>query len=362
MPRRMYSIVRLEMYRWRGFFTRESIFSALRTMAWVVPLTLLIWIYAEREQLWTEDGVPFPVDVKSSDPNRVVRLIKPAEKTIIADLTGPRARLDRLREQIRPQGDRIPIQIEISSNLTPGDDHQISTATVLANHPLFRDKGIQVDDCQPPQLTVRVDELDERPVPVVVPESFRDRLEGSPVFTPATVKVRGPKSLLDQLEQRGDLRVIANLDPNLPNQAALATPGPHEIDDVAVTSPIRDDQVTLATSRVSVALTVRQQDVEYVYPSMPVWILRPENFEYGVEFDEFIANVVLIGPPDKINAIKQPTFAPKPKAYFQVSTEDLPVGVRRSRRLEYDLVLDGVRVKDPNRMIEFELTAPTQNE
>src|SRR5688572_16294126 len=38
--------------RWaRDTFSREQIISSLKSLAWVAPLTVLIWIYAEREQL-----------------------------------------------------------------------------------------------------------------------------------------------------------------------------------------------------------------------------------------------------------------------------------------------------------------------
>src|SRR3954467_3445784 len=70
------------MWRWRERFSRENVMNSLRTLAWVVPLTILIWIYAEREQLATEPVVIIPIDVKTTAPNRVVTLISPADKNI----------------------------------------------------------------------------------------------------------------------------------------------------------------------------------------------------------------------------------------------------------------------------------------
>ena len=43
--------VSAEWTRFTSGFTRENIISNLKTLAWVVPLTLLIWIWAEREQV-----------------------------------------------------------------------------------------------------------------------------------------------------------------------------------------------------------------------------------------------------------------------------------------------------------------------
>src|SRR4051812_37804191 len=73
----------------RGMFTRDNLVSFARSMAWVVPLTILIWIYAEREQLAPAPGRVIPIDVKTSAPNRVVKLLSPVDKNIVADLAGP---------------------------------------------------------------------------------------------------------------------------------------------------------------------------------------------------------------------------------------------------------------------------------
>src|SRR5262245_57673087 len=87
--------------RWlRNASSRESILSTIKTLAWVAPLTVLIWIYAEREQLFIDPGVPIPIAVTSGDPTRVVTLIRPAEKMIMADLEGPRSRVEALKASL----------------------------------------------------------------------------------------------------------------------------------------------------------------------------------------------------------------------------------------------------------------------
>src|SRR5438876_12334266 len=63
-----------ELRRWRENITREQVISNLKTLAWVVPLTLLIWIWAEREQVATTKDVAAPFELVSVDPNRVVSL------------------------------------------------------------------------------------------------------------------------------------------------------------------------------------------------------------------------------------------------------------------------------------------------
>jgi len=56
----------------RDAFGRQQLVDALKAFLWVAPLTILIWIYAEREQLSTQKNFPVPVEVRSADPQEVV--------------------------------------------------------------------------------------------------------------------------------------------------------------------------------------------------------------------------------------------------------------------------------------------------
>src|SRR5438105_1454493 len=83
-------------FNWRRFasrFTREAVISNLKTLAWVVPLTLLIWIYAEREQVASMKDVAVPFDLVSIDPNVSVSLSRTQDKNLLLELQGPQARL-----------------------------------------------------------------------------------------------------------------------------------------------------------------------------------------------------------------------------------------------------------------------------
>src|SRR5947208_12416100 len=89
---------------WRrnfGNITREQIISNLKTLAWVVPLTLLIWIYAEREQVATTKDVAVPFELVSVDPNVAVTLNRAQDKNLILELQGPQARLQDVLTKLR---------------------------------------------------------------------------------------------------------------------------------------------------------------------------------------------------------------------------------------------------------------------
>ena len=93
--------VSAEWTRFTSGFTRENIISNLKTLAWVVPLTLLIWIWAEREQVQPAKDVSVPFELVSSDPNRIVSLKPPQDKNLVLELQGPQGRLQELLSRLR---------------------------------------------------------------------------------------------------------------------------------------------------------------------------------------------------------------------------------------------------------------------
>src|SRR5215207_6828460 len=111
----------------RDAFGRQQLVDALKAFLWVAPLTILIWIYAEREQLVTQKNFPIPVEVRSADPRQVITVTRPADGSITAELVGPRAQLDRVREEFGRNSD-ARARIEIGS-VEPGP-RQVSAEAI----------------------------------------------------------------------------------------------------------------------------------------------------------------------------------------------------------------------------------------
>src|SRR5688572_2465165 len=65
--------------RWaRDTFSRDQLVAGVKQLAWVAPLTLLIWVYAEREQQ-DDETLRFPVTVSSTNPQFHARLVDPID-------------------------------------------------------------------------------------------------------------------------------------------------------------------------------------------------------------------------------------------------------------------------------------------
>src|SRR5687768_16344483 len=307
--------------RWaRNAFTQEKLVAALKTLACVAPLTVLIWIYAEREQLYPDPGVPIPINVSTGDPTRVVTLLRPQDKMILADLEGPRSKIESVRNEFSRTGGIQAVDIMLDRlQLAPGT-HELRTASLVGSHPMFVENGITVTNCQPPTLHVAVDEYETREVAVQPPPDVTN-LVGQPVFDPPRVRVRAPRSDFDRV---GQVRVYADLS----NVAELSRPGEHAVTALPATSPElqkNSSNVSIAPTKVNATLTVRQADEEYEMPFMVVFTSLPAQLQrrYSVECEETISNVKLIGPPDKIAPLKQENYqGPRPYAVLEVSRED----------------------------------------
>lgn len=340
-------------------FSRDRIVSFLKTLIWVAPLTLLIWVYAEREQVATSESEPIPFELISRNPSRIVSL-KGGDRNLMVDLQGPRARVNEVLEKLRggtfPQG----VQIEPDPALSANDEHDIPTKPLLQNHPIFRDSGITVLRVQPSRLTVVIDEQAEVEARVVAPPEVTNLLPTT-TFAPPTVKVQGPKALLDKAQQMarqdgGQLVVYAALE----GLAALKTPGEKRVAGIPIQPPrtLQDERVTIVPAEVDAVLQVRQNDDQLTYDSITVQAIMPRGLDnkYTPVYDASLAKVTVVGPKDQIDTLRQQSGL-RPLAVVRVSDQD--VGELRTKRVIYlyEGLPPDVRVseKDRDRTIELEL-------
>jgi hypothetical protein len=340
-------------------FSRDRIISFLKTLIWVAPLTLLIWIYAEREQVHTTEDEPIPFELVSNDSSRIVSL-KGGDRNLMVDLQGPRARVLEVLEKIRggafPQG----IRIEPDPALSANDEHDIPTKPLLQNNSIFRDSGITVLSVRPSRLTVVIDEQAEVEARVMAAPEVTNLLPTT-TFNPPVVKVRGPKSLLDKARQAaeqdgGQVVVYAQVG----GLEALKTPGEKRVAGIPIEPPraLQDERVTIVPTEVDAVLHVRENDDQLTYDSITVQAILPRGLDnkYTPVYDASLANVTVVGPKDQIDLLRQPG-APRPLAVFRVSDQD--VGDPRAKRVMYlyEGLPPDIRIseKDRDRTIEFEL-------
>lgn len=315
--------------RWlRESMERENLIAGFKTMSWLVPMTLLIWVYAEREQIRTVGSQTIPIDVRSNDPNIYVRLEVPEDANITADLKGPQGRIEQVRTLINPKDGKPSIVLIIPDNLTPGTTHEIDAAQLLNDHPTFAAHGVTGSNCKPARLRVLVDVYEERELEVQKPASVTN-LVGTPVFVPARVEVRAPSL---EFRRAGVLTADADFE-----QRWLAVPGMKE-EMVSVRVP-QIPGATISPPQVKANFEVRRADERFEIRSMPVWVKGPPFLlnDYIVECPATVSGIWVVGPPDKIEQLR--TNATTPVAVLQVTSDDRPGPntERIERRLQYEL-------------------------
>ena len=325
----------------------RRVLTVVQNLAWVVPLTLLIWVYAERDLVDTMRGVSVPLTVRSERADRVVTLITPVDHQALVDIQGTRPRLDDALKELRtPQG----LVLIIPAKLPLGDKISLSAVEVIGANPIFDDLGIKVVACAPIAIEVKIDQMDGRDVAPQVPDAIKSRLEGTVVFDPPLVKLRGP---LSELNDPAHVVVIADIAaqmlPKVPGEQDIAAPVPVRL---AIPSP----NITLSPATVRVRVKIRPADVSYAIPSVPVFVSGPVSLldKYRVNFPNgpFIPRITVTGPEDQINRIKSGDVVVK--ATLEIQQKD--VGERLPRSPSYTLP-PGVSVSDEDRVrtVQFEL-------
>jgi hypothetical protein len=349
LPRRGAAVLR----RWsRETFNREQLVSSLKSLVWVAPLTLLIWIYAEREQQ-KDQAATFQVEVRSGSPNQVARMADQGgaqAATVSAVLHGPKARLGEVMDSLRAG---VPIQVTIDAGRQPGL-HDVEILQLIQRDPRLRDNNVTVTEIQPRMLRVEVDALQEQTLDVKVDPNVRLRLNADPLFEPPQVRVSAPTAAFQKaMMAKRPLYAVATLPPE------ALTPGRHGPVSVRVTVPaLGDPDVTLRQANVMATIDVGEAEEVYKIPSLPVFmVVTGETSDaYHVTYNpKFVPSVPVYGSPEKIQQLRANQLSPKPEARFSITNADALAG-KGTQPLEYVLP-EGITMRDEDKQkVTFEVT------
>jgi hypothetical protein len=351
-----------EARQWlRRHSTREGLADAVRTGAWVVPLTILIWIYAEQQQRTDEPKVPVLVKLHSSDPDRIITALRRSDEQPLVDLRGPKSAIEALKAELSRAGENPLIDVEVPNTYPPGI-HDLNIDTEIARAGIFKKYGVEVTSVLPSIIQVQIDtlvnaELEVRPSPNANIDSA--------VFEPKTIKIRLPSDLLSEAQRKlgNNLAVYAEI----PASGDLAAPGvPHEKIPLRIDLPaeLQGEKVTIVNGpTVNATYIVKGSFVDDQIQSL---IIR---HSYAGELDKewvvegtnasILNNVDIRGPRDACERVKNRAAtndAPVPYATLNIDVIDKPKAGKTSdrlvKKLEYSLGEPDVSPKDPNRTIE----------
>jgi hypothetical protein len=281
-------VVASEARRFWYRITRENIAGFLWTLAWTIPITVFVWIYAESGQEDHAGGQAVTIAVVSKDPSKIVSL-DPNEQTVMCDLSGPQGVVQNFVKKLSPT-DPIVISLD-TQGLAEGENH-ILAAQILQNTEKFQKSGVTIDACNPGSLTVYVDELSKKTLPVHAPPNIQGV---QAVFVPSTVNVSGPSKIVGMMTE---------VDADIAGLQALSQTGTSTVD----VSLLHDPAVTVTPESVKATLTVAEKNETYGLPTLAIKIEAPpdlfNDFSIEVHPPVISSGVTVEGPPEDIEQLK----------------------------------------------------------
>jgi len=328
----------------RNTFSRESLLSSFYTFLWVVPLSVMIWFYAEREELVKLPSKEFNIEARP-EPTRVITFAGQGEQyKIRADLMGPHGKLEAVEQRLDSASN--PLQIAFGAGLEPGP-HRVSIRSLMTDS-LFRSNGVSVTKLMPEELTINVDPIVSRDqVEVRVRPEVAARLET--ISFDRKVKVTAPQSYFAQNPNFAVYADFQNLE-----KGGTAT------ETVSLVPSVPAPHVTIEPSTVVATFAVKEV-TPTVIGSMPVYVTLSPGYRYSVVeiTPPSIPNVNVIGSKEAID--KLATF--KPYAWFDILMTDVgkegidpasqPDRTYNVTSLHFNLP-EGVRVTNPD--VDYHIT------
>lgn len=334
----------------RSTFSRESLVSSFKSLLWVLPLTVLIWVYAEREQVVVQTvGIALETPAEAS---RVVSIAGLNGGTVHVELHGPQAGVDQVKEWL----ESVPVPLDVDHNLAPGP-HQIFIEDELNKIQRIKDSGVTVKSPVPSSITINIDPVIDTEVEVRSRPEDAKGLVAPPVFSPARVRVIGPATVLARAKDNamrtgGQFVAYANLKAFAQQ---LSEPGKHDLSSVPVSVNIDNPSVTISPVTVNEHIEVASAEQRYTIPTVRILAAVPPSLANADKYktvldDQFLHNVVVIGPQAQLDQLRDQV----PAAYFEVKYDN--IGNPAPAALTFVLP-QGVRLADPNQMVNYHLVA-----
>ena len=269
---------------------------AFRTFLWVAPLTVLIWIYAEREQIDKAPEVRVPIKLVSKATDRIITVVSPTDRIVSLDIQGPRASLNELRDVLA----KAPLEVYITPEI--GYDGDISLAEPISKSDLFKTYAATVSAARPP-VKIKVEAKAAKRIPVK--PRLQDKFVGSVTFEPESVIVEGPKDTLESIKPENlvayaDMSDFVSKAPGSYVQDVLISLGSNYVEGVTMKESVR--------AKVEIA-----KSAPYNISAIPIvlqingLILSSDSFKVTTT-PATVAGIDVVGPADAIESLRQRKF------------------------------------------------------
>jgi hypothetical protein len=328
--------------RWfRRHLTATALFDGMKTAIWVVPLTVLIWVYAEQEQSKDEGGQQVQFEVHSADPDRIVTLLRPSDDMALIEIHGSKASVENVKRLL--QKPEPLVHIRIPANVQTGMSNYV-IANEIANSPIFKSNGVVVSSVSPSSVQINVEKFKEITIDVKAPPGAP--IVGDPVFTPSSIKLRAPSGAIDKASS--DAKPLFAY-ARIPTSGDLAKPGQHDNVILALDLPVQGENVTATPQQVTASFNIKQNDAREKLDSLSVRRSYPGEMdaEWSVDAPTTVANVNIRGPKDQIDHILERIRTGNNPPYATLRIDSSDKGKEGTKLLEFNMGEPDVMVIDP---------------
>ena len=311
-------------------------FRHVKTFILVTFVTALIWIFAEGESL-TRRSLKADVFFESDAAGERVIAVSDAAWRDRVDIVvqGTASAVTEAESVLRRA---VRLRPGMSGVPSQSGEFTVDLEQALSDAPELAAAGITIARADPPGVTVRIDQLQEKTLPVVLDAPGVD-IEGPAEVTPTSVKLRLPAEFAAKLTADTPARIripaetLAKLVPgrkesiaSLPIELPTAVVGAHST---------KFDPATC-----SVAITLRNNTASHKLSSVPDFInlAAVEMGKWDItinEADRFLTDVTVTGPSDLVDRVRRCDL--KVAATVPLSFEELERAIAAKDALFSDL-------------------------
>jgi hypothetical protein len=257
-----------------------------------LSMASLIWLYVRSRDQEILDNVPVPVQVSLAPGQEDLyecEVTGPAQVPV--SFTGPPARIRELRNLLQRGEVHVPVTLAVPADRL-GESKFIDSIRIDANdvHPPRGVIPLIVEGRN--RVSVLLHRLIERQLPVRLEHTAAERFSQI-VLEPASVLVRGPQEVLEQV------RAIPTQPCSPPVESENIPRGVWKVDSIPLVQEINGRRIRATPTTVAARLTFQPQQKTYELTDVAVQFLCPPNFALRAVFgDERVGkiNVRLTGP------------------------------------------------------------------
>ncbi len=277
----------------------------VRTILVVTVVSVLVWMFAEAETL-REQRMSLALSLRVPDG---MALVMEAADTGTREvqtevvLEGSAARMEGAQRALR---EALVISPGMEGMPSKPGDYEVDLAGVLRTHRVLQDAGVGVKRVEPAVMKVRIEELVEVELPVIV-KGDAD-FQTAPVVTPPKIRLFAPRSEAINL----GVMSVATVTLEAQDLARLVPGRPETLTGLRVKAPTElagSTRARVEPARVDVTVSVRNRTAEITVARVPVHVrLAPSELAgWDISLPEqerFLIDVKVTGSPDVLAQIE----------------------------------------------------------